>query len=204
MDAKQYTDTTKKAIPIEYYLDPSYNSIRISHVMLIGCCMRNYKPFSVLPIDDQETYIRRLERSCYNSTIEYADDNNIPCNWHNELFIKKYTITTYKVQANLIIRDSDSNYLMDNLISKSISAISVGKMKSRQLCPSKSKHLYDIIDVRKKQRIIKKYSKQYKCGKCGKRKTTFYEKQLRSLDEGSTLFITCAIDNCGNSWSLST
>ena len=39
---------------------------------------------------------------------------------------------------------------------------------------------------------------QYKCGKCKKRETSFYELQTRSADEPMTTFITCL--NCGHRW----
>lgn len=38
----------------------------------------------------------------------------------------------------------------------------------------------------------------FKCGKCGKRKCTYYEKQTRSADEPMTVFVSCM--NCGNKW----
>lgn len=38
----------------------------------------------------------------------------------------------------------------------------------------------------------------FKCGKCGKRQCTYYEKQTRSADEPMTVFITCQA--CGNKW----
>ena len=37
---------------------------------------------------------------------------------------------------------------------------------------------------------------EFKCGKCGKRKCTYYQKQTRSSDEPMTTFITCV--NCGH------
>ena len=38
----------------------------------------------------------------------------------------------------------------------------------------------------------------YTCGKCKKNECTFYTQQLRSGDEGETVFITCL--NCGHKW----
>jgi DNA-directed RNA polymerase I subunit RPA12 len=36
------------------------------------------------------------------------------------------------------------------------------------------------------------------CGKCGSDDARYYELQLRSADEGSTIFYTC--QQCGNKW----
>jgi len=38
----------------------------------------------------------------------------------------------------------------------------------------------------------------FKCGKCGKRETTYYQLQTRSADEPMTTFHTCTF--CGNRW----
>ena len=39
---------------------------------------------------------------------------------------------------------------------------------------------------------------QFRCGKCGGNKTTYYTMQTRSADEGETIFITCL--TCGKRW----
>lgn len=38
----------------------------------------------------------------------------------------------------------------------------------------------------------------FKCTKCGKSETIFYQMQTRSADEGMSTFITCC--NCGRRW----
>jgi len=38
----------------------------------------------------------------------------------------------------------------------------------------------------------------FKCGKCGKRETTYYQMQTRSADEPMTTFHSCT--NCGKRW----
>ncbi|XP_078445509.1 transcription elongation factor TFIIS-like [Wolffia australiana] len=41
---------------------------------------------------------------------------------------------------------------------------------------------------------------QFKCGRCGKRKTTYYQLQTRSADEPMTTFVTCV--ECNNHWKF--
>lgn len=41
---------------------------------------------------------------------------------------------------------------------------------------------------------------QFKCGKCGKRKCTYYQMQTRSADEPMITFVTCV--NCNNHWKF--
>lgn len=41
---------------------------------------------------------------------------------------------------------------------------------------------------------------QFRCGRCGQRKTKYYQLQTRSADEPMTTFVTCI--NCGNRWKF--
>ncbi|XVF29731.1 hypothetical protein REPUB_Repub15cG0147200 [Reevesia pubescens] len=41
---------------------------------------------------------------------------------------------------------------------------------------------------------------QFKCGRCGQRKTTYYQMQTRSADEPMTTYVTCV--NCSNRWKF--
>ncbi|KAG4156533.1 hypothetical protein ERO13_D02G003200v2 [Gossypium hirsutum] len=41
---------------------------------------------------------------------------------------------------------------------------------------------------------------QFKCGRCGKRETSFYQMQTRSADEPRTTYVTCV--NCNNHWEF--
>eukprot|EP01063_Lacrimia_lanifica_P004230 TRINITY_DN1235_c2_g1_i1.p1 TRINITY_DN1235_c2_g1~~TRINITY_DN1235_c2_g1_i1.p1 ORF type:complete len:624 (+),score=288.69 TRINITY_DN1235_c2_g1_i1:69-1940(+) len=43
-------------------------------------------------------------------------------------------------------------------------------------------------------------TEQFKCGRCGHRKCTYFEMQTRSADEPMTTFVTCMV--CGNAWKF--
>jgi DNA-directed RNA polymerase subunit M/transcription elongation factor TFIIS len=195
---------SKRVILSDKYYTSKYNNERRSRAIVIGCCMRKYDRFCELNIDLQNDYIRRIERSCYNHTCTSADKKNVPRNWQNSNFLTLYNIITYRVQKNLIYSKDvpGSIYLIDKIIDGEINIKNIGKMKSRELRPDITKEIYDDIEKRKQQKVFKKYSNQHKCFKCGGRKTTEVELQLRSLDEGSTLIVTCEMDNCSNVWKL--
>lgn len=194
----------RKILPDMYYSE-QYNNDRRSRVVVIGCCLRKYQPFNDLPIEKQEEHIRRIERSCYNHACYMADTKNISCNFHNPIFVNIYNIITFRVQKNLLYDSDnpDNKYLVEKIVDESFDIKSIGSAKSSELCPAKTKKIRDEIEKRKRQKIIKKYSTQHECFKCGGRKTTEVEIQLRSLDEGSTLIITCEVENCGNVWKIS-
>ncbi|KAE8658379.1 Transcription elongation factor TFIIS [Hibiscus syriacus] len=47
---------------------------------------------------------------------------------------------------------------------------------------------------------LKATTDQFKCGRCGQRKTTYYQMQTRSADEPMTTYVTCV--NCNNHWKF--
>lgn len=209
MDTESYTEGTsdfysKRTLLPDIYYSQKYTNDRRSRVIVIGCCMRKYPPFCKLPVETQESYIRRIERSCYNYACVSADKKNVSRNWQNINFQSLYNIITYRVQKNLLWSKDDpgSEYLIESITKGEFDVNNIGKIKSRYLRPSKTQSIYDDIERRKQQKVKKKYSTQHECFKCGGRKTTEVELQLRSLDEGSTLIITCEMDNCSNVWKL--
>lgn len=192
----------RQLLPIFYY-KPPYNIHRRTKALIIDCCMNKYDPFRNLPKITKENYVKCIEKSCYKQACLLADNRNIPKNWENSTFIRIYSDVTHNVQKNLLWTSTDigSDYLIKNIIDGKIEAKNIGSMSFREMRPLKSKLIYDEIELRRQQVIVKKYSTQYKCLKCGGRKTTEIEKQLRCSDEGSTVIITCEMENCTNVWT---
>ena len=75
----------------------------------------------------------------------------------------------------------------------------IGYMTSLEMNPNINQIYIDELNVRGQQMVKIKYSEMHVCYQCGNKKTQTREKQTRSLDEESTLFITCVI--CGNRWT---
>ena len=198
-----YFYANRSPLPISYYTK-NYNNDRRARAIVIDCCMKKYEPFLKLPKSMQEMYVRKIERGCYNATCAEADRKNTPRNWGNRYFKDIYNMVTYRVQQNLKYRKEDvgSEYLIDRILKNQIDPYHIATMKSHELRPAKTKDIYDTIEKRKQQRVVKKYSTQHECRKCGGRKTTEIELQIRSLDEGSTVIITCEMENCSNVWSI--
>lgn len=67
------------------------------------------------------------------------------------------------------------------------------KMENKQI---KDKALFDC----ERGGPPKATTDQFKCGRCGQRKTTYYQLQTRSADEPMTTFVTCV--NCNNHWKF--
>lgn len=188
---------------MSFYSD-NYNNIRRSKAIIIMCCLRTHKVFKEMPEERQMDIVKRIERSCYNNTCEIIGQQGLAMNWMNAMFVKLYDITCYKIQTNLELSEIDdfSTILVHNICNNVIDPRKLAFMSSHELQPGRANNLHKVIEERKQQKIKKKISTQHKCRICGNRKTTEQEVQARSLDEGSTLIITCETEGCCNKWTI--
>jgi DNA-directed RNA polymerase subunit M/transcription elongation factor TFIIS len=145
-----------------------------------------------------------LEKGIYNWSIEYAEKNFIIKNWNNKAFQKIYINKASSIIYN-IKNDNISNNLLDDIgigNEYQIKPHDIPYMSACEINPNnwssimEKKNKLDEILSKGNQNIYK--SDQFKCRKCKKRETTYYELQIRSADEPSTYFITCL--NCGANW----
>jgi DNA-directed RNA polymerase subunit M/transcription elongation factor TFIIS len=189
----------RRSLPNSLY-EKNYNHIRRSYAVALSSCLMMHKIYCDQTVKIKDKIVRKIERSCYNETCRQSTKKGITLNWKNQYFIKIYQLIMYKIQKNI----TGGTYLINGILNKSIDCDTVGKLKSNQLSPYKSKMIYAEIEKRKLQKIIKKFSSQYTCHKCNGTKTSVVEMQARALDEDSTLHITCEIDECSNDWFLTT
>ena len=194
-------------LPVYIYETDTYSSqpVRINKLLLFLACARNNKNFREnIPIDQQQSIIVKLERSCYNQTIHEVREDNLPCSWEYQHFTTTYnTICTEKAnnldECSLI----QSSYLVESLVDGTVDPSNVGSMTSYEM----SKKIDDQELIEKKNKRLesnlenKKFTTLVSCPKCHKKKATFYEKQTRSGDEGKSVFYTCL--ECGKKWKES-
>ena len=64
-------------------------------------CLLNYDPFCDLPSSYVKTAARRLERGCYNSNVQKANEKHIPNYWDNPLFNEQYQSICYNTKVNV-------------------------------------------------------------------------------------------------------
>jgi transcription elongation factor S-II len=103
------------------------------------------------------------------------------------------------------LRDKNNPFLKPKVLSGKIPAKDFAKMTPEQLM---SKDRKAVIEEVKKANLADAVSAQsnhaetdmFKCGKCGHRKTTYYQMQTRSADEPMTTFVTCL--HCNNRWKF--
>ena len=143
-----------------------------------------------------------VEIGVFNSTIDYANANNIQLSWKSLMFADVYINNARSIYTNL---KSDSyvgnTNLINRLKAKEFSPHEVAYMRSQELFPERWK---EIIDKQKEKLKAAYEVKQVsmtdaiKCGKCKNNKISYYELQIRSGDENMTQFFNCI--SCGHKW----
>lgn len=152
-----------------------------------------------------EFYSKDLEKGIFNWCIQYADEKDIAKNWSNPVFAQLYRDKAQSIIANLDINSYIGNTRLVERIVKD------KEFPPHQLCFMNPENVYpeiwaDIVNAKmKKDENIgvstrSAMTDQFKCGRCKKRECSYYELQLRSADEASTIFVRCV--NCNHSWKV--
>lgn len=151
-----------------------------------------------------ELEAKDLEIGVFNKTIDYCSENKIPCNWNATGFEQVYLAQLRRIYSNL---NSDSyvqnKRLLSRLHDNEMLPHDIPYMKKEELYPERWQQIIDKALVKLKNAYepqMVAMTDQYTCGKCKKKKITYYELQTRSADEPTTHFFTCL--NCGHRWKM--
>jgi DNA-directed RNA polymerase subunit M/transcription elongation factor TFIIS len=146
--------------------------------------------------------ILKLEKSILGSAITDANKKLVLKSFDNSLFRICYMNAVRRIVSNLDPKCYVNNtQLLEKIKNKDIDIEILSQMNSMDYAP----YLY--VDMRERQLLREQQQLEgnkamatdlFKCNRCKKRETTFYELQTRSADEPMTKFITCV--NCGNHW----
>ena len=143
-----------------------------------------------------------LERGIYNASLDEAKRRGVRRHWENPDFVDIYKVIARRTVSNL-----DPTAYVGN--SRLILRLQEGEfpphripfMSSRELYPE---HWQELADEQLKRETTmlegnqEEGSDMFKCRRCGKSKTRYWEMQTRSADEPMTIFIRCL--NCGKEW----
>lgn len=154
-----------------------------------------------------------IESNCFQFVCglmnPYRHDPDDPA----DVFVKTYKIYMGKILCNLDPdTDVGSKYIIgavydftmrrfhrnedvdDHLIMR------LAPYNNANLCPEKTAPIIKLIHEKMSQRARCKVSTAYTCSGCGKRETTLKGVQLRSLDEGENIQVTCV--SCKKTWIM--
>ena len=145
---------------------------------------------------------RQIEKSIYNSTIQYSSENNIKSSWDNNIFKSLYISRIRSIYSNL----KDDSYLQNKnfkikILENKIDPKIISTLTNYDIFPEVWEELIMKLaekDKRKYELKPEAMTDMFKCGKCGSRSCSYYEFQTRSADEPMTQFITCL--DCNNNW----
>lgn len=152
-----------------------------------------------LAAQKRDAFVRRIERSCFEVTINSCIEDGIDRLFGEKKFVERYSSNCSRVMSNLYKEGSvGGNYLIGCLISGKIDPYNIASLPPRDLCPAASATERAEIELRQNQKFVNKVSRAYICRKCNGNETIPIEFQARSSDEGSTYSIKCV--NCEFVW----
>lgn len=132
---------------------------------------------------------KQIEKSIFLFAEAYTTDTEIPF-LLDSIYADKFT-EIYNLLVN-----KKSSFLITAIKLKKINPNKIAYMKPDELNPDK----YEKIIQKKELENLKKKniptSNIYKCSKCGEKKSRVTQKQTRSADEPTTVYIECIV--CGN------
>ncbi|KAI8621048.1 transcription factor S-II-domain-containing protein [Chytriomyces sp. MP71] len=106
-------------------------------------------------------------------------------------------VSNIKNLENLKLR---TDILGGRIDARKMATMSAEDLMSESAKIAKEKAEKEIKHWASTAKSVEAVTDEFKCGKCGKRKATYYQKQTRSADEPMTTFVTC--QNCGNKWKF--
>jgi len=146
----------------------------------------------------------KIEDSIYKYTVDKAIKNCVPLEMSNKHFRR-----IYANKVEMLYNNIDKNsYIKNTELLKKINKNEIDLEKIAFMKPFElfHKRWEKYLDKQKAEEDFmysigkENITDEYKCGRCGSNKTSYYELQTRSADEPMTTFVKCI--NCGNRWKF--
>ena len=191
----------KFVIPNKLYNDETYNSLRFGYLLLIADIIQKYLIDSNSILDYTDDIIT-IEKSCYLHSLEDADKNIIIPSFENESFEHLYRSKIMRITKNMD-EESEVNdcHLLDCIIYyRIIDLPNISWLKREELSPKHNEIFLKHLRERFGKKVTMKKTSLYKCRKCGSKDCTAKSVQLRALDEGQSVSISCT--NCSYHWVI--
>jgi transcription elongation factor S-II len=143
-----------------------------------------------------------LERGIYNAALADAKRLGIRRHWENPDFVETYKTVARRSIGNLDPKAYIANErLLARLKEGEFAPHDIPFMSAAEMYPETWQAL--AMEQLKRETAALEGSKEegcdlFKCNRCGKSRTRYFEMQTRSADEPMTVFIKCL--NCGKDW----
>jgi DNA-directed RNA polymerase subunit M/transcription elongation factor TFIIS len=144
----------------------------------------------------------KIELSIYNYAITQAEKFYIYAHWENPVFIPYYIDKAKSLICNLCDEFGVNNTrLKTQVLEHKIDLLNIANMSYQEMWPENWQAIKDEqikLEQMRKDAIKAKATDIFKCPRCAKRNSIYFELQTRSSDEPMTQFITC--QECGLHW----
>ncbi|XP_002524582.2 transcription elongation factor TFIIS [Ricinus communis] len=144
-----------------------------------------------------------------HDTLKTCDPIQIAASLESALFVKwgvSNTRSRTKYRSLLFnIKDPKNPDFRRKILVGEIKAEEVAEMDAGQMASDEMQRKNQGIQAKSLWKCIvgreqEGTTDQFKCGKCGEKRTTYYQMQTRSADEPMTTYVTCTI--CDNHWKF--
>lgn len=150
---------------------------------------------------------RLIEKNIYNYALKIADEQAILKRWDNPMFSVIYADKARDLLTNIdpVSKSTNNDNLLIKIQLESIDSDFFSDLiyyDPQKQFPEHWQAIMDSVDKQEQELLSfkPKTSDEYVCHKCKKRETTYYSVQTRSVDESSTIYITC--QPCGYRWTI--
>lgn len=158
----------------------------------------------IVQIVRSDDVAKSIEVGIYNWAICYAKEHNMNRNWGNPHFRNCYVNKAMNIVNNI----DESSYVKNNYL---LAKINCGGIKPDQLPSLLPQQMHPEIWQSYIQNLKLKEEKALKpealpttnrftCGRCKQKDCVYHIMQIRSGDEGSTIFVKC--NKCKHSWRI--
>ena len=138
----------------------------------------------------------KIEKSIFDFSIDYAENNNTP-------FLLENIYTSKAEEIHCMVKDSNLRNALIAIKDKKLDPSKIAFIKPSEINMILSNKQYiDIIKKREVDMMLneKKGTTAFECKKCKKRNASVMEKQILCADEPATQFITCL--ECGHAFMI--
>jgi DNA-directed RNA polymerase subunit M/transcription elongation factor TFIIS len=149
-----------------------------------------------LDIVPNEKICTNLEIAIYNYAIREATQKKIIKKWENPSFV-----VLYLDRIRTIYRNLSNQEFLSKITSGEITPQDAAFMTHQEMNEGRWSELIErkkLLDANKFNTNLAASTTLFTCSKCKSNRCTFYSLQIRSCDEGETIFITCM--DCGKRW----
>lgn len=146
--------------------------------------------------------IEDLERGIFNASLSKAKTYGIRRHWENPEYCEVYKTIARRTLGNLIPTTYIQNpRLLERLKEGELIPHDIPFLSEKEMFPENWETL-SAAQMKRETAALEGSKEEgcdlFKCRKCGKSRTRYWEMQTRSADEPMTIFIHCL--NCGKEW----